>query len=64
MAASAATAAILVLFDSAVASTIVLVFAFEITRMTGSTEGRVLVRGRWIYEWSSHHIAVARATAG
>jgi len=42
MAASAATAAILVLFDSAVFSTDVIAFAVEVIGMAGGTERRVL----------------------
>ena len=42
MTSSAAAAAILVLFDSTILSTIVIAFAFEITRMTAGAEWRVL----------------------
>ena len=39
---TSASTAILVLFDGAIFSTIVIAFAFEITRMTAGTEWRVL----------------------
>jgi len=45
MTSSAATAAIHVLRDGSVFTTIVIAFTFEIIRMTGSAEGRVLGRG-------------------
>ena len=60
MTAPTAAAAIFVLFDSTVASTIVSPFPIKITRMTGSTEGRVL--GRGIHKRGGYDIAVARTT--
>ena len=57
---TATAAAILVLFERAVFSAIVIPFPFKITRMTGGTEWRVLDRG--IHKRSGHDTTVARAT--
>lgn len=58
---TAAAAAILVLFDSAVFSPNVLAFALEIALMTAGAEGRVL--GGGIDKRSVHAGAVAAAAA-
>lgn len=55
-----AAATILVLFDCATSSAYMITFAFEITLMTGSTEGRVA--GRWIDKRRGYAITVTRAT--
>ena len=58
---TSASAAILVLFDSAISSAIVIPFAFEIIRMTGSTVGCVLRIGP--RKITVYAIAVAAATS-
>ena len=55
-----ATAAILVLFDSAAISTNVIVLTFKIVRMAGSAEGLIL--GPIIHKRTVYTIAVAAAT--
>ena len=62
MAATAAAAAILVLFDRAVLAANVIAFAVEITLMTGCAEGCVL--GRGVYKHAVDAIAVTAAAPG
>ena len=52
--------AIFVLFDSTACSAIVITFAFEIIRMTGSAVGCILVK--WIVKWKAYAIAVTSTT--
>lgn len=60
MTAPAPAAAILVLFDSAVAAAVVITFPPEITLMTGSAERCVLWRR--IHKWRCDGTAVTTAT--
>ena len=60
MTSPAAAAAIFVLFDSTAFSAIVITFTFEITLMTGGTEGRV--SGRGVGKRKAYARAMAAAT--